>query len=162
MGLIGTSLHAMAKAAVITVLVGIGSTVAAQPASAQDAVLDGTYKLYFGPSPLPSMTYWYAFHTDCSNGCTAIGDQVNTDDRSGPHEGFDGTVSLQFLDGQWLRSGQYDRVCADGSIVRFMWSWTLTQQPDGTLTGVRVIDPSGRCAEYETSFITQPITATRA
>jgi serine/threonine-protein kinase len=153
----------------VSALVGVGiAVIPAQPAAADDAVLDGTYMLYFGqatadgaPSPRPRMTYWYQFHTDCSSGCTATGDQVNTDDRSGPYADLGGDVSLQFLDGQWVRSGQYDRTCADGSVVRYMWSWTLAPQPDGSLTGTRDNNPSGRCPEYETSFLTQPITATR-
>jgi hypothetical protein len=162
-------LRAIARATVMPALVAIGAAVVpAYPASADDAVLNGPYILYFdkatadgAPSPLPRKTYWYEFQTDCSSGCTATGDQVNTNDRSGPYHDLGGDVSLQFLDGQWIRSGQYDMTCADGSVVRYMWSWTLTPQPDGSLTGTRTLDPSGRCEELETSSVTESITATR-
>ena len=164
-----TSRRAMSRAAVISALIGFGLTVApAHTAAADDPVLEGMYKLYFGegtangvPSSVQRMTYWYDFRTDCSGGCTAVGEQENTDDRSGPHPGFDSVVSLQFLDGHWFRSGQHDTTCRDGSVVRFTWSWTLNPQPDGSLTGTRTNDPSGRCPEFETFFVTQTIVATR-
>jgi hypothetical protein len=153
----------------IAAVVGVCLLASGAVASAEDdAVLNGVYRLYFGAAtgdsvgkPVQTANYWYDFTTDCSGpgGCFADGTQVNTDDRSG-QRGFDHTVHLSFVNGQWLRGQQYDVVCPDGSITRWMTEWTLTPEADGSLTGTRVTNPAGSNC-FGAAGSSQSITATR-
>lgn len=137
----------------VAALVGAGCVITSgQAAYAEDATLDGTYRLLFdgsqatvngAPAPLPTATYWYAFQSSCAaSGCTADGTLVNTDDRTAS-PAFTHNVSRQFTNGQWVRTGTYESKCADGSTSAWTTQWSLTPQGDGTLTGTRVDTPGG-------------------
>lgn len=161
------------RAISIAALVGAGCVIASgQAVYAEDeAVLDGTYRLFFdgsqatvdgAPSPQPWATYWYEFQSSCAaSGCTATGTQITTDDRTAS-PAFTHIVNLQFTNGQWVRTGSYEMKCADASTSAWTTQWSLTPQGDGTLTGTRVDTPSGTlCGGRPAGVISQPITATR-
>jgi hypothetical protein len=95
------------------------------------------------PSPAELPARQYAFRSSCqTDGCVATGLRM-ADGDAGKVFSDDGkdvaALTLDRVGGQWLWAAQYPFTCdEDGSGGREFVAWSLTGQPDGTLTGTRI------------------------
>jgi len=151
----------------------IGSlTFPSAPAFAADPVLDGTYRLEFDganrtingvASPIANTSATYSFTSSCAgDGCVAHAILLNSNDTEAV-SAHNPDLTLQFVDGAWQMSLQYDSPCEEGGDRNQLLSWTLTPQGGADLlSGTRTVATIGNsCAGDEPGPLAQPMTATR-
>lgn len=141
------------------------NTVSASPTSSPAgtsampvAVIDGTYRFDYdyekqtiNGAPYAIHTTdtasWWAFHSACkSTGCVATATELDPKDHQAAHNPAT-SAEYRFVDGHWQSApiqrqlGQPRCLGTDGQVVAaattVMLTWSLTPQPNGTLTGTK-------------------------
>jgi hypothetical protein len=130
---------------------GSGGQRGQQESAPPTAPLDGLFRLdahsdrqtLFGqPKPEDPWNRYYAVRTACAGGaCAGSVVRVRDDDHAQVFVGKDGKAAepfyLDFIGETWISVSRTEYDCDDGSVGTATTVWSLTPQPDQTLTGVR-------------------------
>jgi serine/threonine-protein kinase len=108
-------------------------------------------------------TRWIAIRSSCEHGvCTGTRIQVDGDSHS-QSDLTNGTTTMTLINGQWVQAPTVGTEPCDGRPGTDTWetSRTLTQLPDGTLTGQEVLKVTTNECGVGGMVRTTPISATR-